>query len=206
MAQKEDLSKRKSQQNTERKFRSGEVVEMILRALAVITIVGGSIVFPNLPLVVGMIWKLVKDEEGIEIPQFKFRKALRVLEKRKIIDLVYQDDNVYVKFRKANQIEILKYSIKKLLDFKKQKHQWKGKWVLVVFDVPEEEKKKREFLRRFLKKLGFYPYQKSVYVFPYECFEEIKLIKQITDSGKYLRYIIADELEGDEAVKRFFNL
>jgi len=174
--------------------------------LAILTIVGGSIVFPNLPLVVGMIWKLIKDEEGVEIPQYKFQKALKVLERRRIIDFVYQDDQVYVKILKENQAAILKYSIKKLLDFKKEKHQWRGKWILVVFDVPERERKKRAFLRQLLKQLGFYPYQQSVYVFPYECLAEVNLIREITDSKSYLRYIIAEKLEGEEKIKRFFNL
>lgn len=206
MAKKLDNIVEKKEKNTKQKFKSGEVIELILKSLAVLTIVGGSIVFPNFPLVVGMIWKLIKSEEGIEIPQYKFKKALKALERRKIIDFVYKDDQVYVKLLKKNQIEILKYSIKKLLDFKKKKHQWKGKWVLVVFDVPENERKKREFLRNFIKYLGFYPYQQSVYVFPYECFEEVNLIKRITESGKYLKYIIAEKIEEEEKIKEFFNL
>lgn len=198
--------KSSSKKNNEQKFKSGEVIEIILKTLALLTIVGGSIVFPNLPLVVGMIWKLIKDEEGIEIPQYKFRKALKALERRRIIDFVYEDDKVYVKILKENQMEVLKYSIKKLLDFKKEKHQWRRKWILLVFDVPEKERKKRQFLRDFIKQLGFYPYQQSVYVFPYECFEEVKLIKQITESGKYLKYIIAEKIEEEEKIKKFFNL
>jgi len=190
----------------QKKFKSGEVIEIVLRTLAILTIVGSSIVFPNLPLVVGMIWKLIKDGEGIEIPQYKFKKALKALERRRIIDLIYEDDKVYVKFLKENRTEVLKYSIKKLLDFKKEKRQWKRKWILLVFDVPEKEKKKRECLRQFIKQLGFYPYQQSVYVFPYECFEEVKLIKEITDSRDYLKYIIAERLEDEGKVKKIFNL
>jgi len=188
------------------KFKRGELIEIVLKSLAVVTIVGGSIVFPNLPLVLGMIIKLIKDIEKIDVPPRKLKNTLRSLEKRKIIDLIYEGDNVYVKFRKDNQIEILKYSIKRILDFKKQKHQWKGKWVLVVFDVPERERNKRAFLRDLLKQLGFYLYQQSVYVFPYECFEEIKLIKEASASGKYLKYIIAEKLEDDDKVKEFFKL
>lgn len=196
----------KEEINRERKFKRGELIEIVLKSMAVLTIVGGSIVFPNFPLVLGMIIKLIKDTEKIDIAPKKLNHTLKTLEKRKIIDLVYEGDNVYVKFRKDNQIDILKYSIKKLLDFKKQKHQWKRKWVLVVFDVPESERKKRAFLRDLLKQLGFYLYQQSVYVFPYECFEEIKLIKKVTDSGKYLKYIIAEKLEDEEKVKKFFHL
>jgi len=58
---------------------------------------------------------------------------------------------------------------------------WDGKWFIVVFDVPEVERNKRNFLRKFLNEIGFFLYQQSVYVFPYECEEEIKLVKRIVE-------------------------
>ena len=66
----------------------------------------------------------------------------------------------------------------------RREKKWPGKWFLVFFDVPEKQRNKRDYLRSFLKDVGFYPYQQSVYIFPYECEEEIKLIKQIVESAK----------------------
>lgn len=77
---------------------------------------------------------------------------------------------------------------------------------MVIFDVPEGQRNKRDYLRRFLREIGFYPYQQSVYIFPFECKKEIDLIKKIVEGGKYISYIIAEEIENEEKVKRFFGL
>jgi len=113
---------------------------------------------------------------------------------------------VFVRVRDKNNLSILKYSIKSSLEFKKQSHKWDKKWVIVFFDVPEEERNKRDYLRKFLLRLGFYPYQKSVYLFPYQCEEEIVLIRKIIEGGKYLKYIIAEKIEDEDTAKEFFKL
>jgi CRISPR-associated endonuclease Cas2 len=77
---------------------------------------------------------------------------------------------------------------------------------MVVFDVPEIERKKRNYLRGFLREIGFYPYNQSVYVYPYECEKEIALIKKIVEGGKYISYIIAERLEKEDQLKIFFGL
>lgn len=45
---------------------------------------------------------------------------------------------------------------------------WDGKWRLIIFDIPETEKMKREELRGKLKDLGFACWQKSVYITPFD--------------------------------------
>ena len=77
---------------------------------------------------------------------------------------------------------------------------------MVFFDVPEIQRNKRDYLRKFLNKIGFYRYQKSVYIFPYECEEEINLIKKIVEGAKYMKYIIAEKIEDEDAIKTFFKL
>ncbi|PIY70469.1 hypothetical protein COY89_01100 [Candidatus Roizmanbacteria bacterium CG_4_10_14_0_8_um_filter_36_36] len=61
-------------------------------------------------------------------------------------------------------------------------------------------------MRRFLVDLGFYPYQKSVYLFPYECEKEVELIKKIVEGTRYMKYIIAERIEDESTIKTFFKL
>jgi CRISPR-associated endonuclease Cas2 len=139
----------------------------------------------------------------------KERKVLRVLknlERRQIIALEEKDDKVFVYLKDKNNPKIIEYSIKKLLDFKKKKKKWDGRWFMVFFDVPEIQRNKRNYLRDFLKKLGFYQYQKSVYIFPYECEKEVALIRKIVEGAKYMRYIIAEKIEEENKIKRYFGL
>jgi CRISPR-associated endonuclease Cas2 len=139
----------------------------------------------------------------------KERKVLRTLknlEKKQIIYLEEKDDKVFVYLKDKNHPKIVEYSIKKLLDFKKKKKEWDKKWFLVFFDVPEIQKNKREYLRKFLKKIGFYQYQKSVYIFPYDCEKEVALIKKIVEGAKYMKYIVAERIEEEKKIKRYFGL
>lgn len=77
---------------------------------------------------------------------------------------------------------------------------------MVAFDVPEKEKNKRNYLRSFLRQIGFFQYQKSLYVYPYECEKEVALLKKIVEGGKYINYIIADRLEKEADLKIYFQL
>ena len=54
-----------------------------------------------------------------------------------------------------------------------------GEWRIVIFDIPEKFKKAREALRMKLKELGFLELQKSVFIFPYECEDEINFIVEV---------------------------
>ncbi len=72
---------------------------------------------------------------------------------------------------------------------------WDGYWRIVMFDIPEQFKQKRDALSQKLKQLGFQPMQKSVFIFPYECKNEIDFIVEIFRLRPYVRYLIAKEID-----------
>lgn len=187
-------------------FRTGELRELVLRAIALGLLFGGSIVFPTFPMIVGSILKFVEEAKKAKVPESKIKRVLANLERKEIIAIEEKGEEVYVHIKDKNNISILRYSIKALLDSRRKRQKWNSKWVLVFFDVPEQQRNKRDYLRKFLKDLGFYQYQKSVYLFPYECKNEIDLIRKITEGGKYLKYIIAERIEDEEIAKAHFGL
>jgi len=157
-------------------------------------------------MIMGYLEDLLK---SIKTDQEKNRKLLRVLknlEKQEILDLQEKDDKVIVYLKNKNHPKIVEYSIKNILEFKKKEKKWNGKWFLVFFDVPEIQRNKRDYLRKLLVRLGFYQYQKSVYLFPYECEKEVALIKKIVEGAKYMKYIIAEKIEDEVNAKKYFRL
>ncbi|PIU36661.1 CRISPR-associated endonuclease Cas2 [Candidatus Roizmanbacteria bacterium CG06_land_8_20_14_3_00_34_14] len=136
----------------------------------------------------------------------KILRSLKKLEKNEIIELIEKDDKVTVYLRDVNNPKIIEYSIKSILKYKQEKKRWNKKWFLVFFDVPEIQRNKRDYLRKFLKQLGFYGYQKSVYLFPYECEKEVELIKKMVEGAKYMKYIIAEKIEDENLAKKYFAL
>lgn len=187
-------------------FKKRELREIILKTIGLTLVVGGCLVFPNLPIALGAIIGLIKEDKGYTVPEKKIKRVIKHLIKRNILFIESKGNEVYVHIKDNNSLSILRYSIKSLLDFKKKQKKWDSKWFLVFFDVPETERSKRDYLRKFLKQLGFYQYQKSVYMFPYDCENEIALIKQIVEGGKYMRYIVAEKIEDESQLKTFFHL
>lgn len=189
-----------------RKFKRGEISKIILATLGIGALLGGTILItPNFPIIIGTFIQLIEEIKGIKLPKTKVERTLRQLEKKEIINLEIKGNEVFVEIEDVWNKEIIKYSIQSLLELK-QKSEWQGKWFLVIFDVPEIERNKRYYLRGFLKEIGFYQYQQSVYVFPYECEKEVTLLKKIIEGGKYLSYIIADKIEYENKLKTYFKL
>lgn len=167
---------------------------------------GGSPLRPVLPLMIDEIIKILRKSRKLDVEERKVKRVIENLERRDIISLEEKGQSVYVRSVNNNNPLVAKYSIQALLDFKKEEKKWNGKWFMVFFDVPEIQRNKRNYLRKFLQQLGFYRYQKSVYIFPYECEKEVLLIKKIVEGAKYMKYIIAEKIEDEEKIKTFFKL
>ena len=83
---------------------------------------------------------------------------------------------------------------------------WDGFWHVVIFDIPEKHKWARLSLRGKLLDLGFFQYQKSVYIFPYACQDEIDFISQFFKVGRYVRYGILKHITSETELLLKFNL
>ncbi len=184
-------------------LKPGEAIEAVLETIAEELISMGGYFKPRLNVLIGILIKEVVKKRKID--RIKVKRAMNILEKKEIISFEEKNDQVFVQLNENGRSTILKYSIKSLLDLKRR-NKWQGKWYLVFFDVPEIQRNKRDYLRRFLLELGFYPYQKSVYLFPYECEKEINLIKRIVEGKGYIKYIVAEKIEDEPQVINFFYL
>ena len=91
------------------------------------------------------------------------------------------------------------------MEIKKSKA-WDKKWRMVIFDIPEKHKPAREVLRETLKRLGFYEYQKSVLVHPYECQNEIDFIIEYFELRLYVRFVTAVSLDNEIHLRKIFGL
>ena len=88
----------------------------------------------------------------------------------------------------------------------KNKQKWDGKWRVVIFDVWEKARKKRESLRYEIKNFGFIQLQRSVWIYPFPCADFIKLLKTNLEFGKNIRYLVVEELDNDEKLRKFFKV
>lgn len=100
--------------------------------------------------------------------------------------------------RKIDQMQFEKLKIKRAA--------WDGRWRLLTFDVPEKQKELRQIFRLKLKKMGFFHFQRSVFVFPYECSTEIGLITDYLRITPCVHLLTASRFFGDKQLVKKFNL
>jgi DNA-binding transcriptional regulator PaaX len=84
--------------------------------------------------------------------------------------------------------------------------QWDGLWHLVVFDIPKERSHTRIPFVRLLQHLGFVYYQRSIWIHPYDCVDEVRTIALHYDIIEFVSFIIATQLDGSHEYRKHFKL
>ena len=75
-----------------------------------------------------------------------------------------------------------------------------------IFDVEEEKKRKRDGLRRYLKRLGFWQMQKSVWVYPFDCDKEVKYLREVLNVPHEVKLGVLEKVENDRELREIFGL
>ena len=87
----------------------------------------------------------------------------------------------------------------------KQK-KWDYKWRIIMFDVWERRRNVRDELRHTLKEFGFVKVQDSAWAYPYPCEKLLVFLRTHLKLGHGILYVVADEIEYDEPLRKHFNL
>lgn len=139
-----------------------------------------------------------------EINREKLRDEIRKLYQSKLIKKKENPDGSYtIVLTEKGKLKALTYHFQKM---KIKGGKWDGKWRLVVFDIPEKKRAGRDALRSKIKELGFYKLQKSVFIFPYQCKDEIDFIVEFFGLRKYVRFGILESIDNELHLRKIFNL
>jgi DNA-binding transcriptional regulator PaaX len=150
----------------------------------------------------GLSKKLDKLEMMDGIDNRKFNRSLKRFTERNFIKMLDQKGRIRYEMTEKGMKKILELRFKG--NFLAQR-KWNGLWRVVIFDIPEEKKAFREAFRRRLRFLKFFPLQKSVFVFPFDCEKEIYELAQFFNVGEYLQTFLVRSLGQKEGeVKDFF--
>src|SRR3990167_3622653 len=165
---------------------------------------GVALGFANSPRRYDQVIKALKKEfRGID--QRALSRSIRRLYEAKLIK--YQelkDGSIKIILNKEGKKTLLHYKIDDLAISKPPR--WDAKWRVVLFDVPEDQKELRDALRMRFKRLGLIELQKSVFVHPYDCRNEIDFIIEFFDARRYVRFIEALHIDNELHLKKKFSL
>jgi phenylacetic acid degradation operon negative regulatory protein len=135
----------------------------------------------------------------------QIKSAMNNLRRQKLIEYVSDKNGVtIVRITMKGVTRLKKFTID-FIKISKPKN-WNGKWQLVMFDLPIRFTKSRNSLRFKLKQLGFIQFQKSVWIYPYPCLDEILFITNYYKIDKYVEVLEVSNLLHEEKFKRAFNL
>ncbi|MEK7099075.1 MAG: hypothetical protein AAB916_00995 [Patescibacteria group bacterium] len=134
-----------------------------------------------------------------------FMAQLYAFRQRGYVEAVKDDEGcMEIRLTEMGKIQVVKRALGDLRIAPQE--QWDGIWRVVLFDIPERNKWAREGMRQSLKRMGFYPLQKSTFVFPYPCREEVAFLRNLYDIGHSVRFIETNLLDTDSDAKDFFSL
>lgn len=115
-----------------------------------------------------------------------------------------KDGSIKIVLTEEGKKRALHYNLD-TISLPRQKH-WDGKWRIVAFDIPEKKKAARNALREKMQSLGMVFLQKSLWVWPYDCKDEIDFIAEIFEVGRYVHYIVAESVTSEKFLKYKFGL
>ncbi|MEK7124113.1 MAG: CRISPR-associated endonuclease Cas2 [Patescibacteria group bacterium] len=130
------------------------------------------------------------------------RKYKKDKNRQKFNQLIYHlKKNNYIKVKNLESkkaIIITKEGLDKVLkaSFKSEKKNKRkdGKWVMIIFDIPQKHHKARSLLRSILQNLGYKIFQQSVWVTPYDVSEKTEKLLQSYSLDEYVKIFLIEEL------------
>lgn len=132
----------------------------------------------------------------------RFSHNLYYLKKQRLIRSFVTNKKNYLELTPKGIDRIKCYFIKKAKIERKKR--WDGKWRVVIFDIREDKRTKRDCIRKWLKNLGIIELQKSVYVYPFDFKKELDLMVGLLILFRGVKYMVCDIIEGEEVLINHF--
>ena len=130
-------------------------------------------------------------------------QTLRELRMRGYIEYEALDDKSPIILTEKGLKRSLQYQLTDL--FVSVGKKWDYLWRMVIFDIPEKKKTRREIFRRKLNAIGFYQLQKSVFVAPFKCERELIKIGELYHVSPHILILTVASLGPREKdVRKYF--
>jgi len=181
------------------KYSKGELAKDILKGIALGGFIAVCFVAPNFAQVA----KLFETQDAKD--KRRLKRSLNNLEKQKLVKISYdKNGNEIIKITEKGKKRVLKYNF---IDLKISiPKKWDKLWRLVIFDIPEVHKRARDAVTFKLQDMGFHALQKSAYIAPYECRDEIDFICESLKVRRFVNYFLVKEIDNEDFLKKKFSL
>ena len=184
---------------------SANATKFLLMFIALGGVAFGGAVIPGM---LKILKELNLSEKKTGYDKKKISDAVGNLKRQKLIKIIKDVNNkTTVKLTNKGQKRIKQFSIDTLTISKPKK--WDGKWRILLFDIPTKPNVynlAREALRRKIKDLNFHQLQKSAWIYPYDCEDEILFVAEIYEVQKHVEIITAEKLLSEKELRKVFKI
>jgi len=132
--------------------------------------------------------------------------ALTRLERTKLLSYYYRKDGKIVfELSAAGKRRVRMFQTNEVAP--KRPKRWDRKWRIIFSDISEKNKRGRDALRLKFREWDFYPLQKSVFVCPFPCEEEIAIIRDLFHIPNGNLFLIETEkIPNEQMLLQYFRL
>ena len=188
-------------------MRGGNYSEVAKQIFAILAVTGVVIVVAAAPGAV-LALKLF-EQNGRKFPENYTKKqvvrSINGLKNGKFLQIKKKGGVFEVQLTKKGREKFKEIQLQDLQIIKPPR--WDGKWRVLVFDIPENSRRyAREVLRSKVKQWGFYQLQKSVWVCPWPCEDEIRLAAELYAIAPFVNIIIAEKIMEDIFLRKHFRV
>lgn len=146
------------------------------------------------PQTVAWAWKQHRNKRAL-------RNAVYNLKRKGLLKIVNKQGKKFLELTAKGEIEKL-MSLASI----ERPAKWDGQWRIMIFDIPESSREKRNLLRSLLKRNGFYKLQASVFISPYPLNKEAIAYLRETRLYEFIRIIRANAIDDDKDLRKKFSL
>ncbi|GEM_PF-1083334 len=171
----------------------------ILGASALFTVI--SVLSPQFPYV--MLKLYLKQKLGSDYNKNQIHNSLKYLKQKKFIAYEFKENKLKILITKLGAHHLNKTAFD---DIVIKPRAWDHRWRLLTFDIPEDKQGARQILRRKLIRLGFFHFQRSVFILPFPCGKEIHEIAHTLKIRPYMHLLTCDRFSGDKMLIKKFKL
>ncbi len=176
-----------------------QTTKVIICILFVAGLLGIAVVAPN--LFSGLKFLKKNNKKISKREEMKFRNTFYQLRKRDLVSFERGDKAKLTPKGRREAFRIL-FENYKIQPQKK----WDGTWKIVIFDVPNEKGRLRDILRQRLDTMGFFQMQKSVFVSPFQCKNELDAMCEVYGLWDYINYFEALHIDNEGDLRQYFGL
>ena len=181
-------------------------IKDILILLGAGTFLAASLIMPGLPIVLKSFMDEKRKKEANEWKKFntwRLRQILKRMRDQKLIEIAEASQGHIIRISDHGKRRILKFNIDNM---ELNQKNWDGKWRIIIYDIYTSKKQERELFRKTLKRLKFLKLQKSVYLTPFKCYDEIEYLRQVCNIGNEVLILTVSGIENESVYKEYFGV